>query len=649
MKRLIAVILLSVAALASRTFAADANRLAYLNAPCDPYYVTLESPKLTTPQWVGEEGVDAVVVLAIDDMKDTAKYEAFLRPILNRLKEIDGRAPVSIMTCSVDPADPRLRAWLGEGLSIEPHTWRHRCPCLQKGDLSASKRSVDFSLDLMAAIPGNRPVGFRMPCCDSLSTVSPRFFTEIFGKRTPGGRFLRLDTSVFQVFTSDDPLLPRGIVQDKGGREKFAKYIAKDNAMSNYIENYPYPYVVDRLAWEIPCLMPSDWCGQHFQKENDSPKVLADWKAGLDALVLKKGTIALCFHPHGWISAKSMVEFIDHARSEYGDRVKFLTLREVEERLTEHLTGGVPLRADDGSDNGVRIADLDGDGFMDVLIGNAQTRRTRLWLAESSTWTEMELPVAIVERGGGSATRDAGARFGVVAADGGAAILAVTRNQSGLWRFDVEKKTWVELPESLTGLECDGPVLTADNGRDLGVRLYDVGGDGICEVIVRNPSQNAVFALDSGGWKRQSFALPPKARIVDDLGRDGGARFWDVDADGRPDVVYSNPEGYGVYAYDSAASGWSRAILDRARGDAEPGETEIPPFVRDDGTNNGAWFKYGHLFLQNEDNDGQRENALVRIPMTAILGAGRRPSDTAREASIRSVGTSSGDSRVTSE
>src|SRR6188474_435221 len=84
------------------------NRLAYLNGPLDPYYPHRNFAKLTTPQWVGEEGVDCVVTLGIDDMRDPAKYEAYLRPILDRLKQIDGRAPVSIMTCDVKPADPQL-------------------------------------------------------------------------------------------------------------------------------------------------------------------------------------------------------------------------------------------------------------------------------------------------------------------------------------------------------------------------------------------------------------------------------------------------------------------------------------------------------------------------------------------------------------
>ena len=71
----------------------SANRLTYLDDN-DPFYVGLNFSKLTTPQWVGEPGVDAVVILAIDDMREPQKYETFLRPILERLKQIDGHAPV---------------------------------------------------------------------------------------------------------------------------------------------------------------------------------------------------------------------------------------------------------------------------------------------------------------------------------------------------------------------------------------------------------------------------------------------------------------------------------------------------------------------------------------------------------------------------
>src|SRR5580698_9656906 len=95
--------------------AVEGNRLTYLDDD-SPFWPTPQSPKFITPQWIGEPGVDAVVILAIDDMRDlpkategagTAKYEAFLRPILDRLKKIDpahggdGRAPLSIMTNTI--------------------------------------------------------------------------------------------------------------------------------------------------------------------------------------------------------------------------------------------------------------------------------------------------------------------------------------------------------------------------------------------------------------------------------------------------------------------------------------------------------------------------------------------------------------------
>src|SRR5882672_10024053 len=92
----------------------NGNRLTYLDES-DPFYVGLNFPKLTTPQWVGELGVEAVVILSIDDLRTPEKYEAFLRPILERLKQIDGRAPVSIFCNALDPQQPQFQAWLKEG------------------------------------------------------------------------------------------------------------------------------------------------------------------------------------------------------------------------------------------------------------------------------------------------------------------------------------------------------------------------------------------------------------------------------------------------------------------------------------------------------------------------------------------------------
>src|SRR5437868_14292689 len=171
----------------AQAFAADGNRLVYLDES-DPYYVSRTFPKLITPQWIGEEGVEAVVVLAVDDMREAPKYEAFLRPILERLKKIDGRASVSIMTNKIDPTLPKLQEWIKEGVSLEVHSIDHRCPFLNGGAFEKAKSTYERCIELMSAIPGNRPVAFRMPCCDSLNTPSSRLWDAIVTNPLEHGR-----------------------------------------------------------------------------------------------------------------------------------------------------------------------------------------------------------------------------------------------------------------------------------------------------------------------------------------------------------------------------------------------------------------------------------------------------------------------------
>ncbi len=146
-------------ALATTSLAADGNRLAYLDAS-DPFYASRPFPKLVTPQWVGEEGVEAVVILSIDDMREHERWEAFLRPILERLKQIDGRAPVSIMTCQIDPRQPHLQKWLAEGLSLETHTYRSSLPAVAKRETwPPPSRTYERCVDQMDAVPGSRARG----------------------------------------------------------------------------------------------------------------------------------------------------------------------------------------------------------------------------------------------------------------------------------------------------------------------------------------------------------------------------------------------------------------------------------------------------------------------------------------------------------
>jgi peptidoglycan/xylan/chitin deacetylase (PgdA/CDA1 family) len=275
--------------IASSSFAgaADGNRLAYLDES-DPFYVSRTSPKLTTPQWIGEKGVEAAVILSIDDMRGHQRWEEFLRPVLERLKKIDGRAPVSIMTCQIDPREPHLQKWLAEGVSLETHTYDHPCPLLQKGDLAAARQTFERCVDQLDAVPGSRAVAFRMPCCDSQNTPSPRFFSEIFNRKTATGNFLEIDSSVFNIITANDRDLPRELVVDDQGREIFRRYLPFKSYVVT-VEDYPYPYVIGGTCWEFPCVVPSDWSAQHVQKP-DNPRTVEDLRRALDATVLKQGS-----------------------------------------------------------------------------------------------------------------------------------------------------------------------------------------------------------------------------------------------------------------------------------------------------------------------------------------------------------------------
>jgi len=407
----------------------DANRLALLDA-VNPYYPHRDYPKLITPQWVGEPGVEAVVVLAIDDLRDIARYEAYLRPILNRLKAIDGRAAVSIMTNQVDPHDPRLQGWLAEGVSLECHTLTHPCPCLRRGDFAEAARTYHGCVDLLSQVPGSKPVAFRMPCCDSLNTVSPRFFAEIFNKTSKGGNYLSIDTSVFTVLTPDDPSLPRDLVFDADGRERFRKFIPFPSFV-NTIENYPYPYVIGGVCWEFPCIVPDDWLGNNLNKPG-SPKTVADLKAVLDCVVLKQGVFDFVFHPYGWIKPEQVVELIDYAVAKHGKKVKFLNFREALERLNKNLLKGEPLRAADGKDGGIRLVDADGDGYLEVAKGDPR--------AVSDGLAGLKLPPgapALTEDG-----RDSGLRFVDIDEDGQLDVVFSNDQAYGIYLFDPAEKGW---------------------------------------------------------------------------------------------------------------------------------------------------------------------------------------------------------------
>ena len=477
-----------------------------------------------------------------------------------------------------------MQEWLKEGVSIEVHTIDHPCPLLSGNDFAQARKTVHDCIDLLENIPGMKPVAYRMPCCDSMNSVSPRFYSEIFNVPTESGNFLQVDSSVFNLFTSDDPDLPLSVIGD-GPKGRFAKYVPKVKGFVNYLENYPYPYVIGDTCWQLPCVVPSDWEGQNRNGVNHETTV-ADMKAAIDATVIKQGVFTLVFHPHGWIRNDQVVELIDHAVATHGDKVKFLSMKDALDRLNTHLLAGNPLRdPDTGKAQGVDLFDVNRDGYQDVVVRTRDARLTRVWKPESRDWQEFD--------------RSPSGTLGyAVEPDRASAMISA----KGVATFDPEQG-WVyagdEVAEQMPGIV-----------------FKDLDGDGVDEWI----GDSGVYRRTGDDWASLPFTLPYRTSILTAAGKDAGLRFADVNGDGHDDVIFSNHERYSVHLWVSMQVGWAVAGLSGNRGDAEP-DQEIPMIVREDGTNNGAWFKNGRMFVQNEDT--QRENSVVEQRTFAELATAR--------------------------
>ena len=99
-------------------------------------------------------------------------------------------------------------------------------------------------------------------------------------------------------------------------------------------------------------------------------------------------------------------------------------------------------------------------------------------------------------------------------------------------------------------------------------------------------------------------------------------RLLDLDGDNRLDILFSNAQRYAAYLFTSSDEGWTHKVFDSSR---QGGSDELPLIVRADGSNNGAWFSFGHMWVQNEDTGKKEPDHLLRRSFAQdILPVGQR-------------------------
>ncbi len=558
---------------------AEADRvwLEHANHPERPalYGWNHHSPRLTTPQWVGDDETEAVIILAIDDMREPARYEAFLRPILQRLKQIDGRAPVSIMTCNIRPDDPQLQAWIDEGLSLECHTIDHPCPLLKDNDFAKAANTYWDCVDLLAEVPRSHPVAFRTPCCDSLNTVSPRAFAEIIDQPSPGGYRLQIDSSVFNVFNDNDPSLPTELLFDDQGRPRFEKYLPQDRTFVNTIENYPYPYLASESCWEFPCLAPSDWSAQHYHGANAHPQTLEDWKAAVDLTVIKQGVMCVVFHPYEWSTPEMFVELIDHVEEHHAGKVKFLTFREALFALQENMLGVEP--SDEQPNADVRVVDANLDGYFDVIVEVEGIEPVnRLWNSDDARWQEFPLSSDFIEN------LNAADFLILPFTRGPFRQFAICSSSTGAF-FELGSSGWNRFPRAFR-------VEPPDDRHEWEFDFIDVDGDGGSEVFA-----SLLEARDSEPqFQIASFDIEPDwgvFKLIDVSESITTQNLVDIDEDGRLDLLIPAENSTIIRLFRGFDDLWSN----------DDAKVVIPAIVNEDGTNSGFFVHCRHLIWQNEN------------------------------------------------
>jgi len=227
----------------------------------------------------------------------------------------------------------------------------------------------------------------------------------------------------------------------------------------------------------------------------------------------------------------------------------------------------VPFVSNGGGDNGYRLADLTGNGLEDIISSSsAYLNSTSSWVS-SSTW---DAPISFTTSTGSG---DSGYRVVDVNNNGLDDIISCNGSYVNTGSGWASSSSW------------NSPICFANNGVPTGAILADVNGDGLPAILsgYTNASGTNVYAayVDTGnGWATSTVWTPPLP-FVSASGTDMGVRLVDVTGDGLPDILsgYENASGTNVYAaYMNTGNGWATSTV-----------WTLPlPFVSNAGWDNGV-------------------------------------------------------------
>ncbi len=209
-----------------------------------------------------------------------------------------------------------------------------------------------------------------------------------------------------------------------------------------------------------------------------------------------------------------------------------------------------------GQDTGLRLIDVNGDNLADLVRGDGNLSSNYTYLNTGSGWTytsSWNLPMPVAN----GPQADYGMRMGDINGDGLNDILChsdIVNGGCGLSNGQIRLNTGSGWGSASTTWsfptkayyhnpnEADTETFVGSSGQDTGLRLIDVNGDNLADLVKGdgNLSSNYVYLNTGSGWTYTSSWNLPMPVINSPNLNDYGMRMGDINGDGLNDILCHN-------------------------------------------------------------------------------------------------------------